>query len=98
MATADHDTWGGRITARPMPDTPTDLATIAAKGFTVLGTDPTAGETAVWVTGHAPAVGSWINDFEVKFALPGLFFPIPFGEEVNLTRVKQWNQFRQIAY
>ena len=98
MPTATHDTWGGRITVRPVPDTTTDIATVQSKGFTVLGQDERAGETTLWVTGNAQSVGLWINDFELKFMLPGFFFPIPFGEEVNLTRVKQWNAFRQIAY
>ena len=98
MPTSDGNTWGGRITARTGEDLTTDLQTITDEGFTVLGQDARAGETTVWVYGTASVVGTWITDTDLKLALPGLFFPIPKGEEVTLARVKQWTAFKNYAY
>lgn len=98
MAVSDGNTWGGRIIIRPEPDTTADRTTITGLGFTILGEDARAGETILWVSGTSAQVGVYISDFDQKFALPGHFFPIPKGEEVDLVRVKQWTSYKQIAY
>jgi hypothetical protein len=98
MALSDGNVWGGKIYARPTPDIDADRATVEAAGFTILGQDDTAGSSVLWVHGNAAYVGTYIADIEAKLALPGYFFRIPPGEEVSLVRIRQWNQYRQIAF
>jgi hypothetical protein len=67
-----------------------DRATITGLGFTIVGEDPRAGETEVFVHGPESAVDGVTNDFELKISLPGWFFRLPVGEELTESLVREW--------
>ena len=102
MPTVSADTWGGRIIVRPDGlSFALDRAEVLAAGFTVLGTDYSAGEAVLWVYSSFLPMDNWINDYDRKNRLPGQFIPLGYshqGEEITLVLIKQWVSDGQIAF
>lgn len=90
LAIADCDTFGGLFLAQTGEGRDRDREIILGLGFTILLEEPRAGEVKMWVHGPVSSVDTVLADYELKVSLPGLFFPLPEGEEITMHLLYSW--------
>ena len=88
-ATADFETWLGLVLISSGEAGEEDRVLVLQKGLTVLGEEDVAGLTRLYVSGDVFAVTA-MQEYETKIRIPSLFFSLRKGEEISLTRAKQW--------
>ena len=90
MPLVQENTYGGLFKARTGRGLDLDRDIITGLGFTILAEEPRAGETHVFVHCGIDTLNAIVADYDLKISLPGWFFPLPVGEELTLTLVKDW--------
>lgn len=96
MLISDRDSWGAIFIARSGEGFDTDLADVTALGFSVLQQESFSGGVRLYCHGTGSGVGRFTNDFDLKYRIYGVFFPLPPNVEITPTLIRTWTRYENV--